>query len=80
MDLSLVVNNYVLIGSGQGNVYALDAATGAQVWQANVGSTITGGPSPGALNLPFYGMGAGDGLLVVPSGTSVTAYLLSSNP
>ena len=76
----LVVNNYVLIGSGQGNVYALDAATGAQVWQANVGSTITGGPSPGALNLPFYGMGAGDGLLVVPSGTSVTAYLLSSNP
>jgi hypothetical protein len=25
-------------------------------------------------------MGAGDGLLVVPSGTSVTAYLLSSNP
>jgi outer membrane protein assembly factor BamB len=76
----LLVNNYVLIGSYQGNVYALDAATGAQVWQTNVGSTITGGPSPAALNLPFWGMGAGDGLLVVPSGTSVTAYLLSSNP
>ncbi len=72
----IVVNQYVIIGSSSGNLYALDGTTGAQVWNVNLGTAI--GASVEAL--PYSGLAAGDGLLVVPSGTTVTAYTLSTNP
>lgn len=74
----VVVNNYVFIGSAGGNVYALDGTTGAQVWTKNLGGAI---PSSGEYGtVQFTGLAAGNGLLVVPNGTKVTAYTLSSSP
>ncbi len=69
----IAVNQYVFIGSSSGNLYALDGTTGNQIWNVNLGAAI--GASIHALQ--FSGLAAGDGLLVVPSGTKVTAYALS---
>jgi outer membrane protein assembly factor BamB len=71
----IVVNQAVIIGSSTGNVYALDSATGAQLWNANVAGTI-----PSESSVPFNGLAAGDGLLIVPAGNKVVAYRLSANP
>jgi outer membrane protein assembly factor BamB len=74
----IVVNNYVFIGSGNGNLYALDAVSGQQVWSQNLGAAI---PSSGEYGVVLYtGLAAGDGLLVVPNGTKVTAFVLSTSP
>jgi outer membrane protein assembly factor BamB len=75
----IVVNNYVFVGSSSGNLYALDATTGAQVWTKTLGAAISASPGYAA-GLPYSGLAAGDGLLVVPNGTSVTAFLLSASP
>jgi len=73
----VVVNNYVFVGSSNGNL-AVDASTGHQAWTQNLGAAIRGGIN---FNDTMYsGLAAGDGLLVVPSGDEVTAYLLSANP
>lgn len=72
----IVVNQYVFISSSLGNVYALDAATGAEVWSVNVGSEV----DTSYYEMPFSGLAAGDGLLVVPTVNSVTVYTLSTNP
>jgi len=73
-DSPIVVNQYVFIASTAGNLYALDADSGAPVWQVALGNAIvTGRP-------PLSGLAAGDGLLVVPAGQNVIAYTLSSNP
>lgn len=74
----VVVNNYVFVGSSSGNLYAVDASTGHQIWDQNLGAAIHGGIN---FNDTMYsGLAAGGGLLVVPSGDEVTAYLLSANP
>lgn len=78
MTAPIVVNNYVFIGSGSGNLYALDASSGQQVWNQNLGATI---PAFNEYSLTEYtGLAAGDGLLVVPNGTKVTAFVLSTSP
>lgn len=69
----IAVNQYVFIGSSSGNLYALDGNTGTQVWMVTLGSAID-------TNGMFSGLAAGDGLLVVPAGNTVTAYTLSTNP
>jgi outer membrane protein assembly factor BamB len=74
----IVVNNYVFVGSSSGNLYGLDGATGEQVWQVNVGATIPAGAGWGA-GLQLSGLSAGDDLLVVPAGNSLTAYDLSQD-
>ena len=74
----IAVNNYVIVGSANGNLYALDGATGSQVWTKNLGAPI---PTTSSGTISIYsGLSAGDGLLVVPSGNNVTAYVLSTNP
>lgn len=75
----ILVDSYVFIGSSSGNLYGLDAATGAIAWQVDLGAAIPSGAGWGA-GLPLSGLSAGDGLLVVPAGTKVTAYTLSTNP
>jgi outer membrane protein assembly factor BamB len=75
----IVVNQYVFIGSSSGNVYALDSGSGAPIWQYNVGAAIPAGDDWNS-KLPLSGLAAGDGLFVVPGGTKVTAFVLSSNP
>jgi outer membrane protein assembly factor BamB len=57
---------FVIAGSTSGALYALDAATGAQVWSTNVGGQI---PQSG-----YGGLAAGQGLLLVPAGNSLIAY------
>src|SRR5215469_7148571 len=75
----IVVDQYVFIGSSAGKLYALNAATGQIAWQTNLGAAIPAGE--GILGSSFLsGLSAGDGLLVVPAGTTVTAYTLSTNP
>ncbi len=74
----IVVSNYVFIGSASGNLYALDATMGTQVWTQNLGAAIPFSANYGGGI--YTGLAAGDGLLVVPSGTKVTAYTLSTSP
>lgn len=74
----IVVNNYVFVGSSSGNLYGLDATTGSVLWTQNLGAGIPNGNAY-AIN-GQTGLSAGDGLLVVPAGNTVTAYVLSTNP
>jgi outer membrane protein assembly factor BamB len=71
----IIVENAVIVGSSSGQVYALDAATGAQLWTANVGGAISAGNG----NV-ISALAAGDGLLVVPAGNTLSAFTLSTNP
>jgi outer membrane protein assembly factor BamB len=69
----IVVNQTVIIESSNGNVYALNAATGQQLWTVNAGAPFQTGNT-------ISGLAAGDGLLIVPAGNQVVAYILSTNP
>jgi outer membrane protein assembly factor BamB len=73
----IVVNNYVFIGSTSGNLYAVDATSGQQVWTQNLGAAI---PANAEYNGTYTSLAAGDGLLLVPNGTKLTAFVLSTNP
>ena len=73
----IVVNGYVFIGSSSGKVYGLDATTGAQVWQVSLGGSANTGQW---MQLGQSGLAAGDGLLVVPVGSSLQMFTLSNNP
>jgi outer membrane protein assembly factor BamB len=75
----IVVNQYVIVSSGDfgatGAVYALDGSTGAQVWfqPYNAGAVDTAFTMS---TQPQSGLAAGDGLLVVPVGTTLYGYFL----
>jgi outer membrane protein assembly factor BamB len=71
--LSTPSGDFVVEGSSSGELYAVDAATGAAVWSANVGGVISG-PDEQNVSQPLTGLSAGQGLLVVPAGRTVTAY------
>jgi outer membrane protein assembly factor BamB len=74
----VAVNQYVFVGSVLGDLYALDGATGNQVWHVKLASSL---PVIGwSGRAPLSGLTAGDGILVVPVGNTVTAYALSENP
>jgi outer membrane protein assembly factor BamB len=75
----IVVNQYVFIGSSSGEIYALDQTSGQVLWQDNVGSAIPTGIGSDAI-MSLTGLSAGDGLLIVPAGDMVTAYVLSTSP
>jgi outer membrane protein assembly factor BamB len=71
----VVVNNTVFVGSGSGNVYGLDAGTGAQIWKGVSPVPINtdsenGGP------MPPSGPAAGENLLIFVAGTSLVAWQL----
>lgn len=70
------MNQYVIVASSSGNIYALDGASGAQVWTQSLPGGIAAASNDGVIS----GLAAGDGLLVVPSGNDVVAYVLSTNP
>jgi outer membrane protein assembly factor BamB len=71
----IIVGQAVIVGSSSGQIYALDAATGTQLWTTNAGGTIYSGNG----NV-ISGLAAGDGLLVVPAGNTLSAFTLSTNP
>jgi outer membrane protein assembly factor BamB len=63
----VVVNQTIYIGSGSGLLYGLNA-NGQQIWSTQVGAPI---PYPGE---GATGLGAGDGLLIVPTASVLIAY------
>jgi hypothetical protein len=73
----LVVNGgagrLVIVGSWWGKLYALDAATGSPVWSTDVGDPISTADEQN-VSEPLAGLGAGQGLIVVPAGTTLSAY------
>src|SRR4029078_6733243 len=75
----LVVNDYVFVGSAQGKLYAVDAATGQQVWVTTPGTSI---PYVDEQNVsqPLTGFAAAEGLLVVPTSTTLVAYEGNTTP
>ncbi|HSB27888.1 MAG TPA: PQQ-binding-like beta-propeller repeat protein, partial [Pyrinomonadaceae bacterium] len=75
----LVVNDYVFVGSAQGKLYAVDAATGQQVWVTTAGTSI---PYVDEQNVsqPLTGFAAAEGLLVVPTSTTLVAYEGDTTP
>ncbi len=75
----IYLNGYVYVGSSQGNLYAVNATTGKQVWTTNVGSAING-PNEGQLSSPLTGMATAGGLFVVPAGSNLVAYTYKATP
>jgi outer membrane protein assembly factor BamB len=75
----VVVNQYVFVGASSGHLYAVDAASGQQLWVQDLGAPIPAGAGWGA-RMPISGLSAGDGLLVVPAGNTLTAFVLSDSP
>lgn len=75
----LAVNNYVYVGSSTGKLYAVNAATGQQVWVTTAGSSI---PYVDEQNVsqPLTSFAAGEGLLVVPTSTTLVAYEGDTTP
>jgi outer membrane protein assembly factor BamB len=75
----VLVNNYVFVAALSGNLYALDAATGSQLWNYKLGAPMTIGSNANS-TIPATGLSAGGGLLVVAVGNKLTAFTLSTNP
>jgi outer membrane protein assembly factor BamB len=71
----IIVGQAVILGSSSGQIYALEAATGTQLWTGNAGGAIYSGNG----NV-ISGLAAGDGLLVVAAGNALLAFTLSTNP
>jgi outer membrane protein assembly factor BamB len=72
----IIVNGDVFVASSSGRVYALDGSTGTQLWSGNAGAAISAAVSASVAQ-PQPGLGAGEGYLVVPAGSVVTAWRLS---
>lgn len=70
--LSTPAGEFVVEGSSSGMLYALNAATGATVWSTNVGAAIPKPDEHDAVQLT--GLTAGQGLLVVPAGNTLSAF------
>jgi outer membrane protein assembly factor BamB len=64
---------HVFVGSTTGKLYALNLLDGSVDWSTNVGSSIPG-PDEQNMSQPLTGLGAGQGLLVVPAGSVLAAY------
>lgn len=75
----IAVNQVVFVGSSSGRLYGLDAASGQQIWVQDLGAPIPAGAGWGA-RMPISGLAAGNGLLVVPAGNSLTAFSLMGAP
>ena len=65
----IIVNSVVYVGTGLGNLMGYQAGTGINVVSMNLGATISGDEGL----VPQAGLGAGQGLLVVPVGTQIIA-------
>lgn len=72
----VVIDGVVIVGASSGNVYAVDAATGAQMWSGYAGAPIAG-PDEQNVSLPLTGLGAGEGYLIVPAGNVLSAWHIS---
>jgi outer membrane protein assembly factor BamB len=69
----IVVGSTVFVGSSSGMLYGLALSGGTLAWSTNVGAGIPG-PDEQNVSQPLTGLGAGQGLLVVPAGSRLVAY------
>ena len=69
----IVVNGIVYIGSTSGKLYALNEDTGTNIWTGTVGAPVNR-PDEIGISDPLTGLGAGEGLIVVPASNLVVAY------
>src|SRR5207247_809022 len=75
----IVVNGYVYIGSTSGKLYAVNEATGTNVWTGTVGAAIN--PPDEQSSAAPAGLAAGEGLIVVPASNLLVAYQsVQANP
>jgi outer membrane protein assembly factor BamB len=72
-------NRFVIVGSWLGRLYALDAASGSEVWSTDVGAPISGADEQNASE-PLAGLAAGQGVIVVPAGKTLSAYAADHTP
>lgn len=75
----LIVNDYVYIGSDSGMLYALQASDGQLVWSTTAGTSIPVFTEQTSTQ-PMTGFAAGDGILVVPTRTTLVAYESDNSP
>jgi len=68
----IVVNNVVYVGTAGGYLEGYNALTGANISTVNVGSPISA-YEYGNYSSPLAGLGAGEGLIVVPASNMVVA-------
>lgn len=75
----LVVDNFVYVGSASGKLYAVNAATGQQAWVTTAGASI---PYVDELSVsqPTTSFAAVDGMLVIPTSTTLVAYEVDTTP
>ena len=71
--------SFVIAGSSTGTLYALDAATGVQLWAGFLGTAISA-PDEQNISAPLTGIAAGQGLLVVPAGNTLVAFTGTGAP
>jgi outer membrane protein assembly factor BamB len=76
--LSTPSGEFVVAGSNTGMLYALNAASGAVAWSTNVGAAVPRPDEQDAVQLT--GLTAGQGLLVVPAGNTLTAFAAAPSP
>ena len=75
----LVVNDFVYVGSASGKLYALNADTGRQAWVTTAGASIPYVAEIVAGN-PTTSFAAAEGLLVIPTSTTLVAYEVDNSP
>jgi outer membrane protein assembly factor BamB len=67
----VIVNQTIYIGSSSGTLFGLNTS-GQQIWSTQVGAPI---PAPDEFNATLTtGLGSGDGLLIVPTESTLVAY------
>jgi outer membrane protein assembly factor BamB len=74
----IVVNGFVYIGSLSGKLYAVEENTGTNVWIGTVGAQVNR-PDENS-GSPLTGLGAGEGLIMVPASNLLVAYEASPVP
>lgn len=72
----IVVNQTVFVGAQSGTLYALDAASGQILWSHDFGTSLYPGAGWSATNTSA--LAAGDNLLLVPAGNTLTAFPIAS--
>ncbi len=66
-----VMDGYVYVGSTTGNFFVVDASTGALAWSENTGFPL----QTTELKSPRVGIAGADGVVVVPAGPTLIAYV-----
>ncbi len=80
MSSPAVVNGVVYVGSGDGNVYALNASTGAKLWSYDTGSSIYSSPAVanGVVYVISYGEETGSNLYALDATTGAQLWTFAT--